>query len=182
MECCLGVDFVDFHSSNVVVLWKMLYKIRPSRLTSLLGCGVGIISIVRLFLIHCSNIFCAHYITFCSCGLCNPSVGNSCNIIFNETGGLKLCRFATLLGQFHLQKFISSFKGSASSHSTESPWMQNLMTHLCDKSLYALGLCSEFFIGPDRSLLLSSEAYGNKSGHRSKAVLHQEACWYNIST
>eukprot|EP00268_Persea_americana_P034070 TRINITY_DN33704_c0_g1_i10.p1 TRINITY_DN33704_c0_g1~~TRINITY_DN33704_c0_g1_i10.p1 ORF type:complete len:351 (-),score=66.61 TRINITY_DN33704_c0_g1_i10:244-1296(-) len=52
--------------------------------------------------------------------------------------------------------------------------MKNLMTHLCDKSLYALGFCSEFFIGPDRSLLLSSEGYGNKSGHRSKAVLHQE--------
>lgn len=122
-----------------------------------------------------------HHLTSCSCSLRNPSVGNSFNIIVNDTGGLKLCRIATILGQFNLQKFISSFGDAASSQSTESPWIKNFVTHLCDTSLYALGFCSEFFIEPDYSLLVSSEAYGSEKGRRNKAVLHQNACRYNIS-
>ncbi|KAK1279652.1 hypothetical protein QJS04_geneDACA004683 [Acorus gramineus] len=89
--------------------------------------------------------------------------------------------FATLLGQFHLQKFVSSLKGSSSRHTGETSWLKNMTKNLLDKSLYALGFCSEFLITPDHSLLLSSEANGDGKGRQRKAVFHQKLPQHNLT-
>ncbi|KAF8369908.1 hypothetical protein HHK36_032063 [Tetracentron sinense] len=60
--------------------------------------------------------------------------------------------FATVLGQFNLQKLVSSMKESGSRHPSESSWLKNIGKHLCNKSLYALGFCSEFLLSPDDTL------------------------------
>lgn len=80
-----------------------------------------------------------------------------------------------MLGQFNIQKLVSSMKESGSKQPPESSWLKNLGKHVCDKSLYALGFCSEFSIGPDDTLLLSSELYGDKKSRRNKAVFHHKA-------
>ncbi|KAF6167190.1 hypothetical protein GIB67_029828 [Kingdonia uniflora] len=82
--------------------------------------------------------------------------------------GLKRRRrsFSTVLGQFNIQKFISSVKESCSS---ESFWLKNVGGILRDKSLYALNFCSEFLITSDDTLLLSTESYGDKKMPRKKA-------------
>ncbi|XP_058076927.1 protein TRIGALACTOSYLDIACYLGLYCEROL 4, chloroplastic isoform X2 [Magnolia sinica] len=92
-----------------------------------------------------------------------------------------LCRFATLLGQFHLQKLISSVKESTPGNPPESSWLKNIGQHLCDKSLYALGFCSEFLILPDLSILLNSEAYADKKGRRNKAIVLQKLPHHNLT-
>ncbi|KAF9593802.1 hypothetical protein IFM89_025511 [Coptis chinensis] len=83
--------------------------------------------------------------------------------------------FATVLGQFNLQKLVSFVTETGLRHSAESSWLKNLGNHLSDKSFYALGLCSEFFITPDDTFLVSSEVYGDKKTRRSKAVYHHKA-------
>ncbi|OVA16640.1 hypothetical protein BVC80_1543g74 [Macleaya cordata] len=83
--------------------------------------------------------------------------------------------FATMLGQFNIQKLVSSVKESGLRQPSESSWFKNIGKHLCDKSLYALGFCSEFLIGPDDTLLVSSDLYGDKKSQRNKAVFHHKA-------
>ncbi|XP_077240520.1 pigment defective 320 [Tasmannia lanceolata] len=90
--------------------------------------------------------------------------------------------FAAVLGQFHLQKLISSVKETESKYPAESSWFKSIGRHLCDKSLYALGFCSEILISPDYSVLLSSEANGDsKKGCRSKAIFHQKRPKHNLT-
>ncbi|KAF8387625.1 hypothetical protein HHK36_026278 [Tetracentron sinense] len=88
--------------------------------------------------------------------------------------------FATVLGQFNLQKLVSSMKESGSRHPSESSWLKNIGKHLCNKSLYALGFCSEFLLSPDDTLFVSSEAYGDKKTPRNKAVFHHKASGCNL--
>lgn len=93
--------------------------------------------------------------------------------------------FATLLGQFNLQKFWSSLMNESGETppplSSESSWRQQLQRigrHLRNKSLYALGFSSELLLTPDDTLLLSldshSYSHGNKKTPRKKAVLHHK--------
>lgn len=89
--------------------------------------------------------------------------------------------FAAVVGQFRLQKFISSLKECSSRHPHESPWIKKILTRLCDKSLYALGFCSEFLVGEDYSVLLTSEAYGAKMGARNKAIFYQKLPQHNLT-
>jgi hypothetical protein len=87
----------------------------------------------------------------------------------------KTCRFATLLAQFNLQKFVSSFKKNGAMQSSR---LENIRKHLEDKSLYALGFCSELLLSPCDTLLLSLDFYGddNNKKPRKKAIFHHKAC------
>ncbi|KAF2310353.1 hypothetical protein GH714_007949 [Hevea brasiliensis] len=69
--------------------------------------------------------------------------------------------FGTLLGQFNLQKFLSSINESGAWHSSNSSRLHTICRHLHDKSLYALGFCSELLLTPDDTLLFSLETYGH---------------------
>lgn len=84
-------------------------------------------------------------------------------------------RFATLLGQFNLQKFMSSFKENGSTLPSESSWLKSIGRQLRNKSFYALNLCSEVLITPDDTLLLSIEGYGDEEKARHKAVIRHKA-------
>lgn len=103
--------------------------------------------------------------------------------------------FATLLGEFHFQKFVSSI---ITAHQTQGStptlpllsWLKTIGTKLfSDKSLYSLNLCSELQLTPDDTLLFSLE---NKDAtSRKKAILHHkflnhdltvEAAWPQLFT
>ncbi|KAK9136553.1 hypothetical protein Sjap_007147 [Stephania japonica] len=86
-----------------------------------------------------------------------------------------LCRFASVLGQFNLQKFVTSVReGGVKKRSSGSSWLKNAGKYLCDKSLYALGFCTEYLITPDDVLLVSSDVYGDNKATRNKAVFHHK--------
>ncbi|KAK9934145.1 hypothetical protein M0R45_021299 [Rubus argutus] len=91
--------------------------------------------------------------------------------------------FGTLLGQFNLQRFISSVKKSESPPpDSASSWMQTLGKHLQDKSLYALSFCSELLLTPDDTLLLSVESYGDDNKKpRNKALFQHRFPHHNLS-
>ncbi|XP_076941834.1 protein TRIGALACTOSYLDIACYLGLYCEROL 4, chloroplastic-like [Bidens hawaiensis] len=90
----------------------------------------------------------------------------------------------TVLGQFNIQKLVSNIKKNGFRQPTcESPWFQSVATHLRDKSLYALDFCSEFFLTPDDTLLLSLESYGHDDYKtpRKKAVFHHQFPHHNLT-
>ncbi|KAI3946853.1 hypothetical protein MKW98_003416 [Papaver atlanticum] len=90
--------------------------------------------------------------------------------------------FVTMLGQFNVQKLVTSMKESSKQQPRDSSWRKNLGKHFCDKSLYALGLCSDISIGPDDTLLLSSElSGGDKKSRRNKAVFHHRFPQHNLT-
>ncbi|TQD72846.1 hypothetical protein C1H46_041612 [Malus baccata] len=78
--------------------------------------------------------------------------------------------FGTFLGQFNLQRFISAVKksGKEAPPDSVSSWMQSIGTHLREKSLYALSFCSEFWLTPDDTLVLSVDGYGDDKKPRKK--------------
>ncbi|KAI8566931.1 hypothetical protein RHMOL_Rhmol02G0080700 [Rhododendron molle] len=90
-------------------------------------------------------------------------------------------RFVTLLGQFNLQKFISSVKENGLTPSSESLWLKSIGRQFCEKSFYALNFCSEFLITPDDTLLLSKEGYGDEKKARHKAVIHHKFLNHNLT-
>ncbi|KAI5446231.1 hypothetical protein KIW84_014172 [Lathyrus oleraceus] len=79
-----------------------------------------------------------------------------------------------LLGQFNLQKFISSVQNSKEKPARVSSWLKTFGSHLKKKSLYALGLCSEFQLTPDDTLLFGLDSYDYTDKPRGKAVLHHK--------
>ncbi|KAL6188369.1 hypothetical protein ACLB2K_039762 [Fragaria x ananassa] len=90
--------------------------------------------------------------------------------------------FATLLGQFNLQRFVSSVKKSEGPPpDSASSWMQMLGKHLQDKSLYALSFCSDLLLTPDDTLLLSVESYGDDKKPRNKALFQHRFTKHNLS-
>ncbi|XP_004487956.1 protein TRIGALACTOSYLDIACYLGLYCEROL 4, chloroplastic-like [Cicer arietinum] len=82
--------------------------------------------------------------------------------------------FVFLLGQFNLQKFISSVKSSEEKPARNSSWLKTFGRHLRQKSLYALGLCSEFQLTPDDTLLFGLDSYDYTDKPRAKAVLNHK--------
>lgn len=82
--------------------------------------------------------------------------------------------FVFLLGQFNLQKFVSSVKSSNEKPARFSSWLKNFGRHLQQKSLYALGLCSEFQLTPDDTLLFGLDSYDYTDKPRGKAVFHHK--------
>ncbi|KAH9611141.1 hypothetical protein KSS87_004804 [Heliosperma pusillum] len=80
--------------------------------------------------------------------------------------------FTSLLGSFDLQKFVSSVKKAEPS---DSSFLQVIGKHLSDKSLYALGFCSEFLVTSNDTLLVGYESREDTKTARKKAVLHHKA-------
>lgn len=88
---------------------------------------------------------------------------------------LNFCRFAALLGQFNLQKFVSSVRKNGLVKEPNASWLQGLGRHLQDKSLYALNFCSEMLLTPNDTLLVSVEDSLDKRNPRKKAVFRHKA-------
>lgn len=78
------------------------------------------------------------------------------------------------MGQFNVQKFVSSMKGSGDTQHSSSSWLQKVGSQLKDKSLYAVGFCSEWLLSPDDTLLVSLDRYAEKDLSRKKAVFHHK--------
>ncbi|OAY56228.1 protein TRIGALACTOSYLDIACYLGLYCEROL 4, chloroplastic [Manihot esculenta] len=89
--------------------------------------------------------------------------------------------FGTLLGQFNLQKFVSSINESGALRSSDSSRLHTICRHLRDKSLYALGFCSELLLTPDDTLLFSLDTYGHSRTMRKKAILHHKLLNHNLT-
>lgn len=70
---------------------------------------------------------------------------------------------------------MSSVKeGELLQPSKSSSWLQGIGRHFSDKSLYALGLSSEFLITPDDALVVSLEGYGDNKTPRQKAAFRHK--------
>lgn len=95
-------------------------------------------------------------------------------IILADIQICKFCRIVYLLGQFNLQRFVSSVKSSKETPEGFSSWLKNIGKHLQQKSLYALGFCSEFQLTPNDTLLFGLDGYDYADKPRGKAVLHHE--------
>ncbi|XP_042476637.1 protein TRIGALACTOSYLDIACYLGLYCEROL 4, chloroplastic [Macadamia integrifolia] len=89
--------------------------------------------------------------------------------------------FATALVQLNLQKLISSVKEWQSNNTMDSSWLRNIGRLLCSKSIYARGLCSEFLITPDTTVLVSSDIHGENKRPRNKAVFNHKFPWHDLT-
>lgn len=85
-----------------------------------------------------------------------------------------------MLGQFNVQKFVTSVKDDQLNQSNESSLLDTMGKHLHDKSLYALDICSEMLLTPDDTLQVSVEANVQDKVPRKKAVLHHKASVYDL--
>ncbi|KAH9766587.1 protein TRIGALACTOSYLDIACYLGLYCEROL 4 [Citrus sinensis] len=106
----------------------------------------------------------------------SPATGNPTHDPFPSIFDFpqSVMRFATLLGQFNVLKFVSSLKQGELSKS-------RCLHALRDKSLYALGFSSELLFTDDDTLLLSYDSYGHNDTSRKKAFPNHnftlEALW-----
>lgn len=77
-----------------------------------------------------------------------------------------------MIGQFRPKKLFSSIKAEVSAaEEWELPLFKEAGKHFLDKSLYALGLCSQIALSSSSSVLLSTEKHGERKSRRSKAML-----------
>ncbi|CAK9328885.1 unnamed protein product [Citrullus colocynthis] len=99
------------------------------------------------------------------------------SIPFSDSGS------ATLLGQFNLQKFISSLKksGVGDMGQSLSSFLQCIGRHLRHRSLYALGISSDILLPPDDSLMISFDGYGDSEIVRTKAVFHHKFLHHDLT-
>ncbi|XP_014498892.1 protein TRIGALACTOSYLDIACYLGLYCEROL 4, chloroplastic isoform X1 [Vigna radiata var. radiata] len=79
-----------------------------------------------------------------------------------------------LLGQFNLQRFVSSVKSSEEKPKGVSSWLKTFGRHLQQKSLYALGFSSEFQLGENDMLFFGLDAYDDNEKPRGKFVFHHK--------
>ncbi|GMH28622.1 hypothetical protein Nepgr_030465 [Nepenthes gracilis] len=79
----------------------------------------------------------------------------------------------TLQCQLNLQKFMSSIKDRLV-YPSELSWLQSFGRCLRDKSFYAIGLCSEFVVTPDDTVLVGHEVFGDTEISRKKALFHHK--------
>ncbi|XP_073144814.1 protein TRIGALACTOSYLDIACYLGLYCEROL 4, chloroplastic [Henckelia pumila] len=87
-----------------------------------------------------------------------------------------------LVGQFRPNKLISSIKAEVSaSEEWDLPLLKETAKHFLDKSLYAVGLCSQLALTSSSSLLLSTEKHGEKKKRRAKAMLFHKLPDHDIT-
>lgn len=87
-----------------------------------------------------------------------------------------------LVAQFRPKKLISSIKAEVTaSDEWELPAFKDVAKHFLDKSIYSLGLCSQIALTSDSSLLLSTEAQGERKGRRTRAMLLHKLPNHDIS-
>ncbi|CAA2972984.1 TRIGALACTOSYLDIACYLGLYCEROL 4, chloroplastic [Olea europaea subsp. europaea] len=89
--------------------------------------------------------------------------------------------FMTLLGQFNVQKFVTSIRTNGFRQESDSSWLQNIRRHLSDQSFYGLNFCSELLLTPDDVMTLSLETHGDQKTLRKKAVLHHKFPCHNFT-
>ncbi|KAL1211911.1 Protein TRIGALACTOSYLDIACYLGLYCEROL 4 [Cardamine amara subsp. amara] len=95
--------------------------------------------------------------------------------------------FVSLLGQFDVQRFVSEIKKNEvfarGSSSTAASRLNAIGKHLKDKSLYALGFCSELLLTPDDTLLLTYDTYKGdlEKNPRAKAIFHHKFPLHNLT-
>ncbi|PIN05422.1 hypothetical protein CDL12_11237 [Handroanthus impetiginosus] len=77
-----------------------------------------------------------------------------------------------LIGQIRPKKLISSIKSEVSAaEKWELPLLKDAAKHFLDKSLYAIGICSQIALTSSSALLLRTEKHGERKGRRTKAML-----------
>ncbi|CAO2838351.1 unnamed protein product [Amaranthus hypochondriacus] len=89
--------------------------------------------------------------------------------------------FTTLLGQFNLQKFVSSVRKAKLEDLSGSSWLQVIGRNLCEKSFYGLGFSSEFLAPSDDAFLFAYEACGDSKTARKKAVFEHKFPQFNLT-
>ncbi|KAH0732986.1 hypothetical protein KY289_004174 [Solanum tuberosum] len=88
---------------------------------------------------------------------------------------------AMLLGQLNVQRFVSSLRKIKTKHLPDSSWLQSIRRNFIQKSFYALGFCSELFLTPDDTLIISLNAYGDEKVPQKRAVLHHKFPHHNLT-
>lgn len=73
-----------------------------------------------------------------------------------------------------MERFVSSVKSSEEKPERFSSWLKTFGRHLQQKSLYALGLCSEFQLTPDDTLLFGLDSCDFTNKPRGKAILNHK--------
>ncbi|XP_057800248.1 protein TRIGALACTOSYLDIACYLGLYCEROL 4, chloroplastic [Salvia miltiorrhiza] len=87
-----------------------------------------------------------------------------------------------IIGQFRPKKLISSIKAEVSAaEEWELPLLKDVGKHFVDKSLYALGLCSQISLTSSSSVLLSTEKHGERKNRRTKAMLFHKLPDHDIT-
>ncbi|XP_062000529.1 protein TRIGALACTOSYLDIACYLGLYCEROL 4, chloroplastic [Rosa rugosa] len=87
-----------------------------------------------------------------------------------------------VIGQIRPKKLISSIKAEFfTNDELEVPTFKDAARHFLDKSLYSVGLCTEFLLTPASSVKLSTEGDGEKKGRRSKVMLSHELPYHDIT-
>ncbi|TMW99062.1 hypothetical protein EJD97_003095 [Solanum chilense] len=86
-----------------------------------------------------------------------------------------------LLGQLNVQRFLSSLRKNKTKHLADPSWLQSIRRNFIQKSFYALGFCSELFLTPDDTLIISLDAYGDEKVPQKRAVLHHKFLHHNLT-
>ncbi|XP_002526501.2 protein TRIGALACTOSYLDIACYLGLYCEROL 4, chloroplastic isoform X1 [Ricinus communis] len=87
-----------------------------------------------------------------------------------------------LIGQFRPKKLISSIKAEFSNaEELELSVFRDAAKHIVDKSLYSIGICSQFSPTPSTSLLLSTERHGHSATPRYKFMLFHQLPSHDIT-
>lgn len=87
-----------------------------------------------------------------------------------------------LIGQLRPKKLISSIKTEFSNaEKLEFSVFKDAAKHFLDKSLYSIGLSSQFSPTPSCSVLLSTERHGEKTKPRYKMMLFQQLPSHDIT-
>ncbi|XP_004229046.1 protein TRIGALACTOSYLDIACYLGLYCEROL 4, chloroplastic [Solanum lycopersicum] len=86
-----------------------------------------------------------------------------------------------LLGQLNVQRFLSSLRKNKTKHLPDPSWLQSIRRNFIQKSFYALGFCSELFLTPDDTLIISLDAYGDEKVPQKRAVLHHKFLHHNLT-
>ncbi|KAH9320781.1 hypothetical protein KI387_015420, partial [Taxus chinensis] len=90
--------------------------------------------------------------------------------------------WATLTGQFRIQKLLSVRKEKISENIQHSAGSKrSLFRCLLDQSLYAYGLSSRILFGERTSLIACSELSSNDKDCRARAVLHHKLQQHDVS-
>ncbi|XP_031482313.1 protein TRIGALACTOSYLDIACYLGLYCEROL 4, chloroplastic [Nymphaea colorata] len=89
--------------------------------------------------------------------------------------------WVTLMAQLRPKKLFTSIKAEVTGgDELEIPGLMSILKIVCDKTLYAAGLCSQLPLTPNSSLVLSTEAHGGQ-GKRSKAIYFHKFSHHDVT-
>ncbi|KAL8058534.1 hypothetical protein ABFX02_03G025050 [Erythranthe guttata] len=98
--------------------------------------------------------------------------------MFNYSKTNCVCGFPTLLGRFDVHKFTSSLppRQSQQQENSDASFLYTIWTHVLNPSFYALNFCSEWFLLPEDTLLLSLEKCGSDD-----IIPRKKLCDHNLT-